>query len=181
VTHVASRLVIGAARSGKSSYAQTLAETAGGRCLFIATAEPLDAEMTERIARHKAARGSHWQTAEVPYDLPAALVMECAPDRVCLVDCLTLWLSNMLFRGDDLDAAGAALAAVVPRLEGPVIFVTNEVGAGIVPGDMLSRRFRDAQGRLNQLMAGACEAVDLVVAGLPLALKPAIVSNGGLG
>ena len=169
----ASLLVLGGARSGKSGYAQRLAEESGLTLLFLATAQAWDDEMRERIALHVAARGSAgWTTHEVPYDLPAALTALARPGRVVLVDCLTLWLSNLMLRGDDCATAEAALAEQIRHLAGPVVFVSNEVGAGIVPETPLGRSFRDAQGRLNQAMAAACDAVVLVTAGLPRQLKP---------
>ena len=171
-------LVLGGARSGKSGYAQRLAEGSGLTPLYVATAQALDDEMRERIALHVAARaGAGWTTREVPYDLPRALAELAQPGRIVLVDCLTLWLSNLVLRGDDPASAEADLAAQVHHAAGPAIFVSNEVGAGIVPDTPLGRSFRDAQGRLNQAMAAACDAVVLVTAGLPSQLKPAPVPS----
>ena len=167
-------LVVGAARSGKSAYAQALAEADGRPPVYVATAEVSDAEMRTRVDAHRAARDGRWRTAEAPLDLGDALVRLCGPEAIVLVDCLTLWLTNVMLGGRDVDAAGRELAAALPGLAGPVIFVSNEVGAGIVPDNRLARDFRDAQGRLNQAMAKACDAVVLVAAGLPLALKPAV-------
>ena len=170
----ASLLVLGGARSGKSGYAQRLAEASGLTLLFLATAQAWDEEMRERIALHVAARaGAGWTTREVPYDLPDALTGLARPGRVVVVDCLTLWLSNLMLRGDDPAKAEATLTERVYCLAGPTILVSNEVGAGIVPETPLGRSFRDAQGRLNQAMAAACDAVVLVTAGLPRQLKPA--------
>ena len=177
----ASLLVLGGARSGKSGYAQRLAEASGLAPLFVATAEAWDEEMRERIRLHVAARGVTWMTRETLYDLPATLIETARPGHVVLVDCLTLWLSNLMLRGDDVEAAGGTLTALVPHLAGPAIFVSNEVGAGIVPETQLGRRFRDAQGRLNQAMAAACDAVVLVTAGLPRQLKPALAPAIALG
>ena len=165
--------MLGGARSGKSSFAQTQVEASGLEAVFVATAHAYDEEMRTRIARHVAARDSRWRTVEAPYDLADLLATEAAPGRLLLVDCLTLWLSNILLRGDDVEAAAAALVAEVGRLGGPAVFVSNEVGSGIVPDNALARQFRDAQGRLNQAMAQACAHVVLVTAGLPLVLKPA--------
>ncbi len=164
-------LVLGGARSGKSAYAQARAEAGGRDRVFVATAHAYDEEMAERIARHVAARDATWRTIDAPYDLLDALTRDAAPGRVLLVDCLTLWLSNIMLRGDDVEAATHALAAHVPNLAGATIFVSNEVGWGIVPENALARRFRDAQGRLNQRIAAVCGTVVLVAAGLPLVMK----------
>ncbi len=164
-------LVLGGARSGKSRFAQEQAEASGLDLLFIATAQAYDREMTERIARHAEARDGRWRLVEAPLDLVEALG-EARPGRLLLVDCMTLWLSNRMLRGDDLDAATGQLERAIGALRGPAVFVSNEVGAGIVPDNALARRFRDAQGRLNQALASACDTVVLVAAGLPLQLKP---------
>ena len=177
-----SLLVLGGARSGKSGYAQRLAERSGLEPVFLATAQAWDDEMTERIGLHVAARaGAGWTTREEPHDMPRALAELAWPGRVVVVDCLTLWLSNLMLRGDDPARAEAELVGQVGRLAGPAIFVSNEVGAGIVPETSLGRSFRDAQGRLNQAMAAACEAVMLVTAGLPRRLKPAPAPSITLG
>ena len=171
-----SLLVLGGARSGKSAYAQAVVEAAvsdGREAVYIATAQAWDDEMKARIATHVAMRDGRWRTVESPYDLAETLAAEAVPGRVVLVDCLTLWLTNIMLRGDDVDVATAALAARVSSLNGGVVLVSNEVGSGIVPDNPLGRRFRDAQGRLNQAIAQACGGVVLVVAGLPLVLKPA--------
>ena len=164
-------LVLGGARSGKSAYAHALAEASRLDRVFVATAHAYDEEMAERIARHVADRDATWRTVDAPYDLVAALTDNAAPGRVLLADCLTLWLSNLMLRGDDVAAATEALAATVRRLAGTTVFVSNEVGWGIVPENALARRFRDAQGRLNQRIAAACGTVVLVAAGLPLVMK----------
>jgi adenosylcobinamide kinase / adenosylcobinamide-phosphate guanylyltransferase len=161
--------ILGGARSGKSARAQALAEAAGETRLYIATAEALDVEMEARIARHKADRGAGWRTVETPLDLVAA--MEAADAPVVLVDCLTLWLSNLMHHGRDVEAESAALCACLGRFEGEVILVSNEVGLGLVPETPLGRAFRDAQGRLNQRVAAVCDVVEFVAAGLPLRLK----------
>lgn len=170
---VRSLLVIGAARSGKSRYGQECAERSGKRLVLIATAAAGDPEMAQRIAAHRAARGPHWKVVEERLELARVLERESAADRILLVDCLTLWLSNLLLAGRT-EEEGEGLARSIGRLAGPAILVSNEVGAGIVPDNALARGFRDAQGRLNQRMASACEAVVLVAAGLPLVLKPAL-------
>ncbi len=165
-------LVIGAARSGKSAYAQALAEADGRQPVYVATADVGDDEMATRVAAHRQARDGRWRTVEAPLLLAVTLRRECAPDRIVLVDCLTLWLTNVMLGGHDTEAATRELAAALFDLTGPALFVSNEVGAGIVPDNRLARDFRDAQGRLNQAMARACDAVVLVAAGLPLLLKP---------
>ncbi len=169
---IRSLLIIGGARSGKSRYGQKRAEESGKQAILIATAEAGDAEMAARIAAHGAARGDHWRVIEEKLELTDSLIREAAQDKVLLVDCLTLWLSNLMLHGRDPDAQGELLAQSIATLAGPAIFVSNEVGSGIVPENELARRFRDAQGRLNQRIAAACDAVVLVAAGLPLVLKP---------
>ncbi|MBU1286239.1 MAG: bifunctional adenosylcobinamide kinase/adenosylcobinamide-phosphate guanylyltransferase [Alphaproteobacteria bacterium] len=161
--------ILGGARSGKSTRAQALAEAAGEPRVYIATAEALDEEMEARIARHKADRGAGWCTVEAPLDLVHAL--EAAEAPVVLVDCLTLWLSNLMHHGRDVEAETIALCACLGRYKGEVILVSNEVGLGLVPETPLGRAFRDAQGRLNQRVAAACDVVEFVAAGLPLRLK----------
>jgi adenosylcobinamide kinase/adenosylcobinamide-phosphate guanylyltransferase len=164
-------LVLGGARSGKSRHAQSLAEAMTPQGCFIATAQAWDNEMRDRIARHQADRDERWATVEAPLALPDAIRDHGRADRVLLVDCLTLWLSNMLLGEQDLMAAGDALVAALRDTPGPVVLVSNEVGFGIVPDNALARRFRDAQGMLNQRLARVCDATDLVVAGLPLRLS----------
>ena len=166
-------LVLGGARSGKSAYAERLVRESGLASHYIATGEAGDGEMAERIAHHRARRGAGWTTREEPLRLVAALREEARPDRAVLVDCLTLWLSNLLFAERDLDAETAALCEALAALPGPVVFVTNEVGMGLVPDTPLGRRFRDAQGRLNQAVAAVVPSVVFVAAGLPLRLKGA--------
>ncbi|MGQ0446398.1 MAG: bifunctional adenosylcobinamide kinase/adenosylcobinamide-phosphate guanylyltransferase [Beijerinckiaceae bacterium] len=174
---IGSLLVLGGARSGKSRYAQTLAESSGLNPVLIATAKARDAEMAGRIARHAALRGARWTLVEEPVALAGALRREARKDRIVVADCATLWLSNLLLRNDDLAAATQDLAQGVAGLAGPVIFVSNEVGCGIVPENALARAFRDAQGLLNQALAEACEAVVSVNAGIALCLKPAPEPN----
>lgn len=163
-------LVLGGARSGKSRHAQALAEAMTPQGCFIATAQAWDEEMRDRIARHVADRDARWTTVEAPLALPEAIREHGRADRVVLVDCLTLWLTNLLLGEADLTAASEALVAALDDAAGPVVLVSNEVGFGIVPDNALARRFRDAQGTLNQRLARVCDATDLVVAGLSLRL-----------
>lgn len=165
-------LILGGARSGKSAFAQRQALASGLDVHYVATAQAGDAEMTERIARHRAERPAHWGLVEEPLALAAALNAHAAADRCLLVDCLTLWLSNLLAAGDDrLTLEIDALLAALPNLPGQLLLVSNEVGQGIVPTHPLARRFRDQAGLLHQCLAERCNRVFLIVAGLPLTLK----------
>lgn len=164
-------LALGGARSGKSAFAERLARGCGVEKVYLATAEPGDAEMAARIARHRETRGADWITVEVPRDLVSQLQIEDRSGRVILVDCLTLWLSNRLLDGADADADAAALCATLARMAARVVLVSNEVGLGLVPDTPLGRAFRDAQGRLNQHVAGVCDLAVFMAAGLPLVLK----------
>jgi len=166
-------LVFGGTRSGKSAYALNMAENSGLAPLMIATAQIHDDEMRARIEAHRLERGPHWSLIEEHLDLTATLQHAAAADKILLVDCLTLWLSNLMFAEQDYIKAGYALATSVQALAGPVIFVSNELGLGTVPDHPLTRRFRDAQCKLNQIMAAACTDVIYVQAGLPRRLKPA--------
>jgi adenosylcobinamide kinase / adenosylcobinamide-phosphate guanylyltransferase len=163
-------LITGGARSGKSKRAETRARAFAGEPVYIATAEALDVEMEQRIARHRTRRGIDWIEREVPLDLVQALV---ATDGggARLVDCLTLWLSNLLHAERDWEREVAELGGTLPGLKSPVILVTNEVGLGIVPDNALARAFRDAAGIMNQTIAAAADEVEFVVAGLPMKLK----------
>jgi adenosylcobinamide kinase / adenosylcobinamide-phosphate guanylyltransferase len=163
-------LVLGGARSGKSRYAEWLIATYKPPWIYIATAEARDDEMAERIAAHKARRAAGWQTVEAPHDLAGAL--EAAPaDGAVLVDCLTLWLSNVMEGGSDVEAQTTRLAQTLAERLGPTVLVSNEVGLGIVPDNALARRFRDAQGLLNQRVAAQAARVVMMVAGVPVAVK----------
>jgi len=166
-----STLVLGGARSGKSAYAEGLIRDASIHAVYLATAEAGDAEMADRIARHRAARGDGWLTIEEPLDLIGTLDRFGRANRPVLVDCLTLWLSNLMHAERDIAAETAALAAAIGELAGPVVFVSNEVGQGIVPDNALARAYRDHAGRLNQAVAAAAERVVFVAAGLPMVLK----------
>ncbi|MGQ2933872.1 MAG: bifunctional adenosylcobinamide kinase/adenosylcobinamide-phosphate guanylyltransferase [Sphingopyxis sp.] len=167
-----SLFVLGGARSGKSRYAQARTEAAGGSPVFVATAEAFDDEMHERIARHQADRDARWRTVEAPRDLPAAIDALNSREAVVLVDCLTLWVSNLLLADADIPRASRELCAALARFEGTLILVANEVGLGIVPDNALARAFRDAAGQLNQSVAATVDEVVLLTAGLPLTLKP---------
>jgi adenosylcobinamide kinase/adenosylcobinamide-phosphate guanylyltransferase len=166
-------LVLGGARSGKSAYAQRLAEAVASERLFLATAEAGDEEMADRIARHKETRGHGWSTREEPLDLAEALAAEARPGRIVLVDCLTLWVANLMFSGRDVEAETARLLHAVGALAGPAVFVSNEVGLSLVPETRLGREFRDLQGRTNAAVARVVDAVVFLAAGLPTLLKPA--------
>jgi adenosylcobinamide kinase / adenosylcobinamide-phosphate guanylyltransferase len=161
-------LILGGARSGKSAYAERLI---GERGLYLATAEAGDEEMRERIRRHRERRGAGWKTIEEPLDLAGALERHASADRPVLVDCLTLWLSNLMAAGLDIDTETQRLTERLGTLPCPVVLVSNEVGLGLVPTTPLGRAFRDHAGRLNQRVAAAADRVIFVAAGLPLTLK----------
>lgn len=163
-------LVLGGARSGKSAYAESLLNDAT-HPIYVATAQAEDAEMLDRIRRHQKRRGTAWATVEEPLDLAGALALHSHPDRPILVDCLTLWMTNLMLGEADIEAETARLLQTLPDLAGPVVFVANEVGLGIVPDNALARAFRDHAGRLNQVLAARCQRVVFVAAGLPLLLK----------
>ena len=162
-------LVLGGARSGKSAYAERLIEAAPGPWLYLATAEAWDDEMRARIALHRSRRSGDWITRDVPTALAAAIAESRGP---VLVDCLTLWLTNLLLADADLGAETETVVAACRGARGPLVLVSNEVGLGIVPDNALARRFRDAAGRLHQALAAECDRVVLTVAGLPLIVKP---------
>lgn len=166
-------LILGGARSGKSALAERLATASGREVVYIATAQANDEEMATRIAHHRASRPAHWQSVEETLALAAALQRHARADRCLLVDCLTLWLSNVLEQYDEglFARERDALLEVLPALKGEVLMVSNEVGLGIVPIGALTRRFVDEVGRLHQALAERCERVLFVAAGLPLVLK----------
>jgi adenosylcobinamide kinase/adenosylcobinamide-phosphate guanylyltransferase len=180
-------LIFGGARSGKSAFAERQAAASGLRVIYVATAQARDDEMRRRITHHQARRPASWALVETPLELAATLRRHAAPEVCLLVDCLTLWLSNLLFAGEAARQAEAgqsiacpllrgetqALIDVLPHLPGRILLVSNEVGWGIVPMAPVSRLFADEQGRLNQQVATVCERVTLMAAGLPLTLKSA--------
>jgi adenosylcobinamide kinase/adenosylcobinamide-phosphate guanylyltransferase len=163
-------LVLGGARSGKSRYAESLITAHPPPWVYVATAEALDDEMRARIADHRARRGADWRVVEAPRDLAGAL-MGLGEGGAVLVDCLTLWLTNLMLADADLESESTRLQTALADIAVPVVLVSNEVGFGIVPDNALARRFRDAQGWLNQRMAAVAARVVLMVAGLPLVVK----------
>lgn len=165
-------LVLGGARSGKTAFAERLVVASGGG-VYVATGQAHDGEMAARIARHRADRSERLTTIEAPLDLVDALVGHAPARRPLLVDCLTLWVTNLMMAERDVDAAADRLVACLADLPAPVVFVSNEVGLGIVPDNAMARAFRDHAGRLNQRLAAACDHVLFIAAGLPLVLKPA--------
>jgi adenosylcobinamide kinase/adenosylcobinamide-phosphate guanylyltransferase len=170
--HVTGRsvLVLGGARSGKSRFAESLAAGFVGDKIYLATAQPGDEEMAARIAAHRGRRGPEWSTVEAPVALVEAL--EKAAGDFVLIDCVTLWISNLLLAGAEVAPSIERLAEALRAQAGTVVVVSNEVGLGIVPDNALARRFRDDAGLANQRLAQACDEVVFVAAGLPLKLKP---------
>lgn len=167
-------LVLGGARSGKSRHAESIARTTGLAKTYLATAQPFDDEMRARIDQHRQDRAlDGWATIEEPLALGPVLETHSQPGAIILIDCLTLWLSNVMLGEHDPAVAEARFLAALNAARGPVVMVSNEVGLGIVPETPLGRRFRDAQGRLNQRVATVADRVVFVAAGLPLVLKPA--------
>lgn len=164
-------LVLGGARSGKSRFAEQLTLKAAQNAIYIATGQAHDKEMRARIDAHQMRRGANWHTIEEPLELVGLLSREVTAGAPILVDCLTLWLSNLIFAGRDVAKETEQLSDWTVLCPSPVIFVSNEVGLGIVPDNALARRFRDDAGRLNQAIASACKTVYFVAAGLPLRLK----------
>ncbi len=163
-------LVLGGAASGKSAFAESLLLRAPVTPVYIATAQAFDAEMTAKIAAHRAMRGDGWTTVEAPLD-PAGSLPKLPKGSAVLIDCATLWLSNLMHAGADPDAEVARLLAAIAAHAAPVVVVSNEVGQGIVPENRLARAFRNAQGRLNQQIAAEAACVVMVIAGLPMVLK----------
>jgi adenosylcobinamide kinase/adenosylcobinamide-phosphate guanylyltransferase len=163
-------LVLGGARSGKSRFAEEMAERAE-RPIYLATGRAWDGEMSARIDEHRARRGHHWTTVEEPLDLAGVLPTLASPGAVVLVDCLTLWVTNLMMAKRDIAEETRRLAASFGDLQGPVVFVSNEVGLGIVPDNAMARAFRDHAGRLHQEVAALADAVYFMVAGIPMTVK----------
>lgn len=162
-------LVLGGARSGKSRHAEALIEAETGPWTYIATAQAFDDEMHERIAQHRARRDGGWRTVDAPLELGRAIA--AGDGSPVLVDCLTLWLTNVVLAERDVAAERAALVEACRNAAGPLVLVSNEVGFGIVPENALARRFRDEAGRLHQELAAIADRVVLVVAGIPMQVK----------
>ena len=164
-------LVTGGARSGKSSFAEKRIKQLGSSLVYIATSEIIDSEMEKRVAEHQARRGSEWQTLHAPLKLAEAL-SETDGKGPCLVDCLTIWLNNLIFHNENTIVATKELIKVLEQRSDPVVLVTNEVGSGIVPENALARQFRDEAGRMNQIIAQVADEVFVSIAGIPLQIKP---------
>ena len=163
-------LVLGGARSGKSRHAEALIEALPPPWTYVATAQAYDGEMRARIAEHRLRRSAAWATVDAPLALPEA-IRAVPAGRPVLVDCLTLWLTNLILAEQDVAAAARALIAACEEARGPVVLVSNEVGLGIVPENALARRFRDEAGRLHQSLAARAGRVVFMVAGLPMQVK----------
>lgn len=170
ILHPKYTLVIGGAASGKSAFAEELVVSTGKSRKYLATSQVFDEEMRAKVNRHLAQRGAGWTTIEEPID-PGPALSALSSDDVCLFDCATMWLSNRMLAGADLDAAQTRLLDAIRSCRAQIVMVTNEVGHGIVPENALARQFREAQGRLNIALAAEADLVVLVTAGLPLVLK----------
>ena len=166
-------LILGGAASGKSAYAESLVFQEDRSRVYVATSQAWDDEMRQKIADHKAQRGPNWRTIEEPVDMTAALATVSA-DEIVLIDCATLWLTNVMLGDHDLEAETQAFLAAIEACPAPVIIVSNETGLGIVPDNKLARDFRNAQGRLNQRLAQISDAVVFVAAGLPMVMKGSV-------
>lgn len=164
-------LIVGGARSGKSHYGEKLVEQSGKKPVYLATAEARDDEMLDRINVHQQRRSDHWQTIEEPFEIAEIIEEMAAPDTIILIDCLTLWLSNLMTEQKDVASALKRLLICLENTKGPVILISNEVGLGIVPDNALARSFRDEAGRINQAVASTASDVLFMVAGLPICLK----------
>ncbi|MBF0348972.1 MAG: bifunctional adenosylcobinamide kinase/adenosylcobinamide-phosphate guanylyltransferase [Magnetococcales bacterium] len=171
---MAVELILGGARSGKTSFAQHRADALGQEVVYVATARAGDPEMNERIRLHQQSRPAHWRLVEEPVHLARVIAAHAAPGRVLLVDCLTLWLTHLLTDPDDpqaMEREKKAFLHLLPQIPGEILLVNNETGLGIIPMGSLTRRFVDENGWLNQSLARFCRRVTMIVAGLPLELK----------
>lgn len=170
-------LILGGARSGKSHFAEQLAKNSGTDVIYIATAKVMDDEIAQRVKRHKQDRPSHWKTVEEPLMLADSLQQYSSPKHTIVVDCLTMWLMNLLSNNNEkqLQSEQEKLLEIITKLEGHIILVSNEVGMGIIPMGELTRKYVDEAGRLHQALAQEVDQVTLMVAGLPLKIKPAKV------
>ena len=166
------RFVLGGARSGKSAYAESLALKSGGDLVYIATAEIFDEEMEARIDLHRQRRGPEWKLVEAPVDLPQAIRASDGDNTVILVDCLSVWTTNLLIHEQDIGQSRDALLETLRDCRGSLVLVASETGLGIVPDNALSRRFRDANGLLNQAVAAVADEVFFMTAGIALRVKP---------
>lgn len=164
-------LILGGARSGKSAFAEELVDRSGLSRTYVATGRAFDAEMEDRIGRHQVRRGDGWTTIEEPLRLVDVLRTSVSPDTAVLVDCLTLWVTNLMMDGLAIEKESAALADCLRACSGPVVLVSNEVGMGIVPENRMAREFRDHAGRLHQQIARIADEVWFIAAGLPLKMK----------
>ena len=164
-------LVLGGARSGKSVFAEDLIAKSGLSKVYVATGQAFDREMSDRIDIHKERRGKEWSTVEDPFDLAGVLETNAAPDKAVLVDCLTLWVTNLMMQDKNVVEEGDLLAATLPLLSGLIVLVSSEVGMGLVPDNYMARAFRDHAGRLHQQIAAIADEVYFVAAGLPLKMK----------
>lgn len=167
-----STLVLGGARSGKSEFAEKLTLNSSSKPVYLATGRAFDEEMSERISIHRDRRGEAWETIEEPLALADTLLQNDFEGRTILVDCLTLWVTNLMMANADVKRECAHLVSTLDKISTPVVFVSNEVGLGIVPENQMSREFRDLAGHVNQKIAKACDEAYFVAAGMPLKLKP---------
>lgn len=165
-------LILGGARSGKSKFAEKLVLESSKSPVYLATAQPLDKEMESRIDSHKKRRNSKWQTIEESIGIVDVMAKHSTSENIILVDCLTLWLSNLMQEDSNIGDVSARLISIIPQLPGKVVFVSNEVGMGIVPDNRISRSFRDQSGNLNKKMAEICDVVYFIAASQPILLKP---------
>jgi adenosylcobinamide kinase / adenosylcobinamide-phosphate guanylyltransferase len=164
-------LVLGGARSGKSAFAEGLVDASGMSKVYVATGQAFDREMSDRIDVHRARRGTDWDNVEDPFDLSGVLGKVAAPDKAVLIDCLTLWVTNLMMEDRDVLAESNLLTGLLPELSGLIVLVSSEVGMGIVPDNYMARAFRDHAGKLHQQIGAIADEVYFVAAGLPLKMK----------